>query len=129
MNSMAVWKSLAVIGTCLIIIGIGAGYVDVATHLRFDFLSDHFDVFLCALLLGVVLAFVGIVGFAKRKTRGRKGGLAALTFAFPWILGAIGYPIDGFNVHGPSALVLLLIIPASILALTLSIMAISTSTR
>jgi hypothetical protein len=35
----------------------------------------------------------------------------------------LGYPIEGFNIHGPSALLLVMIIPASILALVLVIMA------
>jgi hypothetical protein len=44
-----------------------------------------------------------------------------MVFASPWIVGILGYPIDGFNIHGPSALLLLLIVPASILALVLAI--------
>jgi hypothetical protein len=35
----------------------------------------------------------------------------------------IGYPIAGINFHGAAALVMMLIVPATVLAVTLAIMA------
>jgi hypothetical protein len=49
--------------------------------------------------------------------------MAGLVFVAPWIAGLLGYPIAGHNIHGPGALVMLLIIPASVLAIVLLFMA------
>jgi hypothetical protein len=46
------WAIGILVGVVLIVIGVGAGYVDVATHFRFDFLSNHFGWFILALLVG-----------------------------------------------------------------------------
>jgi hypothetical protein len=112
------------VGIGLTAIGLGAGYFDVATHFRFAFLSDHFDVFVVALLLGILSSFVFMIGWARRfkkKTLARAAGVVLIS---PWIAGLLGYPIDSFNVHGPSALLYFLVVPAaSILALVLRIMA------
>jgi hypothetical protein len=48
--------------------------------------------------------------------------MAAFVFAAPWMVCLLGYPIAGFNVHGPAPLVLFLVIPASILAVVLLLM-------
>jgi hypothetical protein len=122
-KSLTIWGPIAIVGVCLVAVGISVGYIDVATHFRFEFLSDDFDIFLLALLIGVLLAFVGLIGWARHLQSGARARMAGLVFASPWIAGTLGYPIDGFNIHGPSALVLLLIIPASILAVVLLIMA------
>lgn len=112
------------VGVGLAAIGLGAGYFDVATHFRFAFLSDHFGVFLIALLLGILSSFVCLIGWARRLRKATRVRTAGIVFISPWIAGLLGYPIDGFNVHGPSALLLFPIVPAaSILALVLRVMA------
>jgi hypothetical protein len=49
--------------------------------------------------------------------------MAGLVFSSPWVGLLLGHPIAGDNIHGPGALVMVLIIPASVLALVLLIMA------
>ena len=122
-NLLSLWKAGSIVGICLIAIGIGAGYVDIATHFNFQFLSDHFDIFLFAILAGTLSAFICLIGWARHLKRLARARLAGIVFAAPWLAGLLGYPIAGNNIHGPAALVMLLIVPASILALTLLIMA------
>jgi hypothetical protein len=117
------WKVISILGGSLIAIGIAAGYVDVATRFEFDFISRNFGIFILAILVGVGLAFGGLIGWAKRLKREARVRAAGLVFAAPWIAGLLGYPIAGNNIHGPAALLLLVIIPATILALVLLIMA------
>lgn len=122
-KSLAAWKSVALVGIGLIAIGILAGYIDVGTNFRFEFISDRFDFFILALAIGVILTFIGLVGWAAQPGKRRRGLVAGLVFIAPWIVLLLGSSIGGTNIHGPAALVMLLIIPASILALVLSIMA------
>jgi hypothetical protein len=109
------------------VLGIVGGYVDVATRFKFDFLTTHFGLFLAALALGVVIWSIGLVGWARRISRGSRVQMAGLVFVSPWIAGLLGYPIAGDNVHGPAVFVMVLIIPASLLAVVLLIMAALTS--
>ena len=113
------WKTTSILGMSFIAIAIAAGYVDVATRFEFDFISRDFGAFILATLVGIVLAFVGLIGWAKRLNRGARCRTAGLVFAAPWIARLLGYPIAGNNIHGPAALLLLLVIPATILALVL----------
>lgn len=122
-KSLAAWKSVVFVGIGLIAIGILAGYIDVGTHFRFEFISDRFDLFILALALGVILTFVGLIDWAAQPGKRRRGLVAGLVFIAPWTVLVLGSPIGGTNIHGPAALVMLLIIPASTLALVLSIMA------
>ena len=111
-------------GTGLVAVGLGAGYFDEATHFKFEFLSDHFDIFLVALLLGTLLSFVFTIIWARSLTKSARARAAGLVFIAPWIFGLLSYPVEGFNVHGPSALLWFLVMPAaSILALVLRAMA------
>jgi hypothetical protein len=122
-TSLAVWKTVSLLGIALIAIGILAGYIDVATHFRFEFISDDFDIVILALLIGVLLSFVGLIGWAAQPGVRRRGSTAGLVLIAPWIVLMLGSPIGGTNIHGPAALVMLLILPATILALVLAIMA------
>jgi len=119
-----VWKFGAILGGALTAIGLGAGYFDEATHFRFAFLGDHFGIFLVALLLGIVSSFVFIIGWARRLKKRTQARAAGIVFVSPWIAGILTYPIEGLNVHGPSALLWFLVMPsASILAFVLHVMA------
>jgi hypothetical protein len=42
-SGLLIWKIGAIIGVCLTMIGLSAGYVEAA--FTFDFLDDHFDIF------------------------------------------------------------------------------------
>jgi hypothetical protein len=122
-TSLATWKAVAILGMGLIAMGILAGYLDVATHFRFEFISDDFDSFILAMAIGVILSFIGLIGWAAQPGTQRRGLMAGLVFIAPWIVLLLGWPIGGNNIHGPAALVMLLILPASILAFVLAIMA------
>ena len=48
--------------------------------------------------------------------------MALSVFTAPWAALLLGYPIVGTNIHGPAAPVMMLIVPATILAVVLLIM-------
>jgi hypothetical protein len=121
-RSLAVWKTISLLGVALTAVGISAEYIDVATHFRFEFISNDFEVFTLALLAGTVLCFVGFIGWSVQPGTQRRGLTAGLILIAPWIVLLVGSPIGGTNIHGPAALVFLLILPATILALVLAIM-------
>jgi hypothetical protein len=120
----SIWKLGAMVGTALTAIGLGAGYFDEATHFRFALLSDHFGIFLIALLLGMLSSFVFIIGWARQFEKTTQARAARIVFISPWVAGLLTYPIEGLNVHGPSALLWFLVMPAaSLLAFVLHVMA------
>jgi hypothetical protein len=76
------------------------------------------------MLIGEVLAFVSVIGWVKKFGASTRLRTAGVVFVAPWAIALIGYSIDGFNVHGPSALLLYLVMPvAVILSIALLIMA------
>lgn len=117
-----VWRSIALVGVALVVTGAAAEYVDVATHFRFEFISDDYEIFGLALLLGVLLSFAGLIGWGRDLDRPARMKTAALVFAFPWVAVLVGYPIDGLNVHGAAPMVLMLIVPATVLSIILLLM-------
>ena len=120
----SIWKVGAITGIGLVTVGLGAGYFDESTRFKFEFLSDHFGVFLVALFLGILSSFVLTIVWARSITKRARARAAGLIFVTPWIFGLLSYPVEGFNVHGPSALLWFLVMPAaSILALVFRIMA------
>ncbi len=118
----AVWKVTALVGVALVVTGAAAEYVDVATHFRFEFISDDYEFFGLALLVGVFLSFAGLIGWARHLDRPARVKAAGAVFAFPWVAVLLGYPIDGINVHGAAPIVLMLVIPATILSVVLLLM-------
>ena len=82
-KSLLLWKISAIAGICLIGVGIGAGYFDEATNFRFEFLSDHSAVFLIAALIGILSAFIGLIGWARRLDPGTRRRVAGMVFAAP----------------------------------------------
>ncbi|MGA2113759.1 MAG: hypothetical protein ABSH56_03290 [Bryobacteraceae bacterium] len=77
------WTIGIFVGVVLIVIGVGAGYVGDAAHFRFDFLSSHFGWFIWALLVGIVLSFVAVIGWAKQFPAGTRRKAAGIVFAAP----------------------------------------------
>ena len=65
-NSSSIWRVVAIVGICSIAIGIGAGYVYLASHFRFEFLID---IFLVALSIGTLSGIIGFVGWARQLKR------------------------------------------------------------
>jgi hypothetical protein len=118
------WTVGILIGVFLVVIGVGAGYVDVATHFRFDFLTTHFGWFIFALLVGIVLLFVAVIGWAKQFPDGTRRRAAGIVFVAPWVMALAANWVEGSNVHGPSVFLFFLVMPVSwLLALVLVIMA------
>lgn len=107
----------------MIALGTAAFYIDVAQHFRFDFIEHHYDAFSYCILIGVVFSFIGCVGWARLCSKHHRAMMAGLVFIAPFAALLVGSPIGGTNIHGPSAITMMLIIPATILAVTLLIMA------
>lgn len=59
------WKAVAITGTVLTTAGASVDYIDVATCFRFEAISYHFDFLTLCLLVGAVIAFVGLIGWAR----------------------------------------------------------------
>jgi hypothetical protein len=118
-NPALLWRAAAVVGVLLILIGIIPAYVEVATHFSSELFSTHYEILLLLILIGVVMSFFGLIGWAKQVQRSMRVRMAVIIFIAPWIAALVGYPIAGNNVHGPGALVMMLVIPASVLALVL----------
>jgi hypothetical protein len=119
------WKAIAIAGTCLLAVGIGAGYLDDLTHYEFEFISNHYDDIIGPIgFIGLLLAFVGCIGWATYLGRQNRRRMALTVFIAPWAILLLGYPISGINIHGYSALVMLLIFPATLLGIVLGIMAV-----
>lgn len=118
----AVWKLTALTGFALIVTSVAAEYVDVATHFKFEFISDHYGFFGVALLTGILLSFVGVIGWARYLDRSACLATAGAVFALPCIAVLVGYPINGINVHFAAPTVLMLVLPAAILSVILLLM-------
>ena len=117
------WRLVTLLGALLTAFGVTAFYVDVAAHFRFDIIEQHYTVFGICILLGTVIVFVGCIGWAKLCNSKYRAMMAGTVFIAPLLALAIGAPVDGINVHGPSAITGMLILPFSALALILLIMA------
>jgi hypothetical protein len=111
----SIWKAGVLVGVCLIVIGVSAGYVDVATHFRFSFLSTNYGIFIGALLAGLVLSFVATIGWARGLTRGGRLRAAGLVFVLPWLGMLLAAPIDHLNIHGPSVFLCYFVLPVAML--------------
>jgi peptidoglycan/LPS O-acetylase OafA/YrhL len=110
------WKATAILGALLILSGIVSAYVEVATRHRFDSFSHNPYVFLPAMLIGVILTFVGLIAWARLIERAARVRMAVWVFISPLIVSLLGHPITD---HGPAVLVLMLILPAALLSVVL----------
>jgi hypothetical protein len=117
------WRVIALAGGFLIALGASAFYIDVAMHFRFDFIQHHYEEFGMSILIGVILTFIGCIGWARFCRRQRRAMMAGCVFIAPFAALLAGSPIDGTNIHGPSAITMALTIPATVLAVVLLVMA------
>jgi hypothetical protein len=85
--------------------------------------SAYFDYFGMGILVGILLTFVGLVGWAKQLGKQKRQQFAAFAFFTPWLGLILGYLDDGLNLHGSAVLVISLILLGTILAIILLIMA------
>jgi hypothetical protein len=117
------WRLVTLLGAILTTFGLVAFYVDVAAHFKFDFIEQHYTAFGVCILLGTIIVFAGCIGWAKLRNSKVRAIMAAAVFAAPFFALLIGSPVDGINIHGPSAITMMLVLPFSALALILLIMA------
>jgi len=117
------WKLIALAGAFLITLGTSAFYIDIAANFQFDFIEHHDDDFGISILIGVIFAFIGCIGWAKSSNKRRRAKMAGFVFIAPFAALLAGSPIGGANIHGPAAIVMMLTIPATVLAFVLLFMA------
>jgi drug/metabolite transporter (DMT)-like permease len=106
-------KLITTFGVVCVVVGVSWDFIDVWTHFRFDFLSDHFELFLAALGVGIVLSMGGAIAWARRFDRPKKFRVAGGIF----LIGAVALMVAPKNVHGPG----MLLVFASFWTLTLSL--------
>jgi drug/metabolite transporter (DMT)-like permease len=63
------WRLTALVGVFLIALGTTAFYIDVASDFRFDSIERHYDAFGAFILVGVLIAFTGFIGWARWSSR------------------------------------------------------------
>jgi ABC-type transport system involved in cytochrome c biogenesis permease subunit len=120
-RSLGFWRITAFCGIFLVTIGTAYFFFDEATTDRFGS-SSLVDIFGMGAVLGVPIAFIGLVGWAKQLGRKGRIQMAASVFFAPWLLLFPGYLIDGMNIHGSAGPVMFLMLIAAILAVVLLIM-------
>jgi hypothetical protein len=119
-RSLGFWRITALCGVFLTTIGTAYFFFDEATTDWFG--SSLLDIFGMGAVLGVPLAFIGLIGWAKQLGKRECVKMAAAVFFAPWLLLFPGYLIDGMSVHGSAGPVILLMFIAAILAVLLLIM-------
>jgi hypothetical protein len=90
---------------------------------HFEFIADHYLLFLIAIGIGVLSLFVGLIGWAKQLGRQGRTVMGAIVFIAPVATCLLASLIGGTNVHGPFYLFLLPMIPVSVLGVALLLMA------
>jgi hypothetical protein len=117
------WRLAALAGALFLVLPPVLEWVDSATHFRFESIDDHFDEIGLLIPLGIVLCFVGCIGWAKRLERTGRASLAFGVFVACCAEVLLGYLIDGMNVHGSAGLIVISLLPMPILIIVLWIMA------
>jgi hypothetical protein len=134
-----VWKTLAIVGMSLVVVGLGAVSFDFATmrlslfitdHYPFllaifSFITDYFVLFLLAILVGVAQLAVSLIGWAAVLGKSGRKRIALLAVTVPLGVIFIGYALGGTNVHGPFYLFLLPMAPLIVVGIVVAIMAAS----
>jgi hypothetical protein len=121
-NGIAVWRALTLSGAALAAIGLGAFLLDFASIGDFLWLEEHLDQFFFAIPIGILVVFVGAIGWARHLERSRRVTLAGIVFIVPVSVCALVGLFASTNVHGPFFLFLLPIAPALLLSLILLMM-------
>jgi hypothetical protein len=120
--SLGFWRIAALCGIFLITIGTAYFFFDEATTDWFG--NSLLDVFGMGAVLGVPLAFIGLIGWAKQLGKKERVQMAAAVFFAPWLLLFPGYLIDGMNIHGSAGPVILLMFIGAILGVVLLVMSV-----
>jgi len=88
--------------------------LDEVTRFKFEFISDDYGFFGVAMLAGVLVAFIGLIGWSRKLAKERRLPMASLVLVSPWAVLLLGYPVAGINVHGAAAPVMALFVPVSL---------------
>lgn len=96
----------------------------MATDFRFEFSDLYYAVFLLAAAVGTLFGFIGCIAWARCLGSQHRVTMAMGVFSLPWLMLLLGYPIGGVNIHGPAVPAMLMVIPATILAIIILIMAV-----
>jgi hypothetical protein len=114
------FKISAFLGTALVTTSIAFTYTDA----RVNFIGDRYSAVVLVAVLGVVLVFIGFVGWAAQVNRKTRIQMAVLVFLYPVVAICIGIPIVGGSAPGVLIhIVGALFLPAFALAVALIAMA------
>jgi hypothetical protein len=124
-RSLSIWRTTALFGIFLIAIGMACFFFDEVTNDWYG--SSLLNIFGMGAVLGIPVAFIGLIGWAKQLGSQKRRKMAALVFFAPWLLIVIGLFVDGMNIHGSAGPVIGLVLLGTILAVVLLIMAAAAS--
>jgi len=111
------WSIASISSAILLIGGLGAMCLDYAVNGGIDFIDDHFQLFLWANLVGLVLCMVSILGWVRHSDRRGRTVIGAATFLLSVGTGVLGNLIRPYDVHGPFSMLFLTLLPMCILGL------------
>lgn len=115
----AVWRAVALGGLGLNVIGIGGLCIDYIAVGGVEFVDEHIQFFLLAILLGALALYVGLIGWAKSLDRPGRVTMGAALFIAPIAVCLLASMTVGTNVHGPFFLIFLPLLPISVIGLVL----------
>jgi len=124
-RAKGVWKTLALIGTSVAAISLGGFGFDFVTRGQLAFISDNSEYLLLAILVGVALLLVSLIGWAAVLGKAGRTRIAFFALTGPVVVILIGYALGGTNVHGTFFLFLLPMLPVIVIGLVVAIMAAS----
>jgi hypothetical protein len=113
------WSIASISSAILLIGGLGAMCLDYAVNGGIDLIDNHFQLFLWANLVGLVLCMVSILGWVRHSDRRGRTVIGAATFLLSVGIGVFGNLIRPYDVHGPFSILFLTLLPTSILGLVL----------
>lgn len=96
---------------------------DYAARGGLDFVDEHFGVFVIAALAGMILCFVGLIGWGSSSTPSVCAGIGAAALIAPVAVSGLGALVGGTNVHGPFYLIFLPMLAISFSGLILLLIA------
>ena len=113
------WSIASISSAILLIGGLGAECLDYAENGGNDFIDDHFQLFLWANLVGIVLCIVSILGWVRHSDRRGRTVIGAATFLLSVGISVFGNLIRPYDVHGPFSMLFLTLLPTATLGLVL----------
>ena len=114
------FRVCAIVGTALLTVCIVVTYLDA----KVDFIHDRYTAVVLVAILGVLLSFIGSIGWAAQVKRKTRILMAAVVFLYPVAAICVGIPIVGRSEPGILVhIVGALFLPAFVLSMALMVMA------